>query len=75
MKKHSKKNCVADACSADGVQSVTDVIYISSGSRQQQSCRSTGRGYSDSSTSSGLYVKNMDLSTQSATYYAGDSEK
>ena len=40
--KTQQKNCVADACSADGVQSVTDVIHISTGSRQQQSGRSTG---------------------------------
>ena len=40
--KTQQKNCVADACFADGVQSVTYVIHISTGSRQQQSGRSTG---------------------------------
>lgn len=40
--KTQQKNGVADACPADGVQPVTDVIHISTGSRQQQSCRSTG---------------------------------
>ena len=40
--KTQQKNGVADACPADGVQPVTDVIHISTGSRQQQFCRMAG---------------------------------
>ena len=74
--KTQQKNCVADACFADGVQSVTDVIHISTGSRQQQSLSQYRRDDTVTAAPAPVFYSNLtDLSHQSATYYADDSDK